>query len=421
MILKDARFVITQDEERRILEHVDVRITDNTITEIGENLRTDDEVIDCSNKAVLPGLINSHTHAAMNLFRGISDNKILQNWLEEDIFPAEDKLTDDDIYTGTLHAIREMLQTGTTCFNDMYAPEAFVADAVNETGIRAVLSRGMFDLDGVAGEKIQESRKFVESVQDYNRITPAVAPHAIYTCSEELLCKSKEQSDEFDVPLHIHLSETQQENDDCEAEHGTTPTAYLHDLGLLSARTIGAHGVWLTEHDMRLLQKTGAGIAHNPCANLKLGSGIADVLRLQAHDVTVGIGTDGVASNNNLNMFEEMKFAALLQKNRDPTRMDEQTVLDMATIDAATLLGLDQRIGSIEPGKYADLITVDLSHPSLSPYYGKRGLLSNLVFSFNGPVSDTIVHGERLVEDGNTTAVDDDVQKKVQQLTEKFS
>lgn len=406
MLLQNIRFLITQNPEREILKDVDIRVEDGRITEIGENLTTDDDVVDCSDKAVMPGLINTHTHAAMNTMRGLSDNKLLQDWLEDAIFPAEEHMDNDAVYYGTLHAIAEMVKTGTTCFNDMYAPEQPAAEAVEDAGIRAVLGRGLTDIDGDGQKKLQESKALLERYEHHDRITPVVAPHAIYTCSEELLHEARGQSEQYDTFLHTHLSETKQENDDCMAAHDMTPTAYLNDLGLLTERAVAAHAVWLTEQDMRLFQKTGAGIAHNPCSNLKLGSGIADIPRLQAHDVTLGLGTDSVASNNNLNMFEEMKFASLLQKRNDPRRMTEQAALDMATIDAAELLGLENDVGSIETGKQADLITVDLAETATSPIYGKRGILSNLVFSFHGQVTDTFVQGEPLLRNGSPNSLD---------------
>lgn len=419
MLLKDVRFLVTQNAQRDVLEHVDVRIEDGIIEEIGEDLTKDGEIMDCSNSVVLPGLVNTHTHAPMNVMRGISDNRALQSWLEDVIFPAEQAMDEDGFYHGSLHSIIEMAKTGTTCFNDMYAPETPVADAVDETGMRAVLARGMIDADGDRTEKLRESKEFIEQYQEHDRITPAVSPHAIYTCSEELLRKAQEQAEQYDTLYHIHLSETKQENEDCEAEHGMTPTAYLHDHDLLTERTIAAHGVWLTEKDMRLFQKTSAGVAHNPCSNLKLGSGIADVPRLQAHDITVGLGTDSVASNNNLNMFEEAKFASLLQKRHDPRNLTEQELLDMLTIDGAELLGLDDRIGSIEEGKQADFIRIDRDDIALSPFYGKRGLLSNLIFSFHGQVNDVFVAGDRIVQEGTMTTIDEaQVKTAVQEHAE---
>lgn len=412
MLLKDIRFLVTQNPGRDVLRNVDVRIVDGCIEEIGEGLTKDDEIVDCSDKVVMPGLVNTHTHAPMNVMRGISDNKVLQDWLEEDIFPAEEYMDHDTTYYGTTHAIMEMLRTGTTCFNDMYAPEQPVADAVQDTGMRAVLAQGMIDNTSEepggtdTEKKLAESKRFVARYEDHDRITPAVAPHAIYTCSDELLQQAKEQADQYDTLLHLHLSETMRENRECEDQHGRTPTAHLDKLDLLDGRFIGAHGVWLTDRDVELLKQAGAGIAHNPCSNLKLGSGVADVSRLRDKNISVGVATDSVASNNNLNLFEEAKMASLLQKRRDPENMTEQDVLDMLTIDGAELLNLDDQIGSIVPGKQADLTCIDVHDVSMTPRYGVRGLLSNLAFSFHGQVTDTFVAGEPLLQNGELQDID---------------
>ncbi len=412
MLLKDIRFLVTQNQNRDVLQHVDVRIEDGRITEIGESLSNDDETVDCSEKVVMPGLVNTHTHAPMNVMRGISDNKVLQDWLAEDIFPAEERMDSETVYWGAKHAILEMVRTGTTCFNDMYFMEQSVADAVEDTGMRAVLAHGIIDMPDEepvdTKKELADSKRFVARYQDHDRITPAVGPHAIYTCSEELLQQAKDQADKFDTRLHIHLSETMRENRECEEEHGRTPTAYLDKLNLLDDRFIGAHGVWLTENDVELLQETGAGIAHNPCSNLKLGSGVADIAQLREQDVVTGIATDSVASNNNLNMFEEGKTAALLQKRRDPHHMTEQDILDMLTIDGARLLNLDDEIGSIATGKCADITCIDINDVTLKPCHGVHGLLSNLVFGFHGQVSDTFVDGEPLLRDHEPQTVDVD-------------
>lgn len=399
MLLSNARYVVTQDDDRRVLEDVDIRTEDGRIEKVGKNLEADGETVDCSGKAVLPGLVNAHTHAAMTLLRGISDSKPLQRWLEDDIFPAEEEMGEEDVAAGTRLASLEMLTSGTTTFNDMYVPGDVVAEVVDDVGIRAVIGHGMMDIEGDTRETLEKSEEFVSRWSGHDLIKPSVAPHAVYTCSRELLEGSGEQAAEFDAPLHIHLSETERENRDCREEHGMSPAEYLDGLGLLNGRTVAAHGVHLSDSDIRLMAERGAGVVHNPAANLKLGSGVAPVHELREAGVTVGLGTDGVASNNSLNLFEEMKLASLMQKERDPRTLPAQDVLDMATRDDAELLGLDHEIGSIEEGKRADLVTVDLSRPEMRPIHGIDGLISNLVFSFDGTVSDVMVDGELLVRD----------------------
>lgn len=422
MLLKNIRYLVTQNAERKILENVDLLVENGEITGIGTNLDSSGhDVLDCSNRVVMPGLVNAHTHVPMTVLRGISDNKNLQDWLEQDIFPAEEKIEPGDAYYGSLLGIAEMLGTGTTCFNDMYDNMDYVAGAVDTSGIRAVLSRGVLDLDGKGRERIDEALKFVHEYQGHERITPGFAPHAVYTVSESVLRELKDYSRVFDTPYHIHVSETEKENQDCKDETGMTPVQYLDSMGIVNEDIIAAHAVWLEEKDIELLSN-GGNVVHNPAANLKLGSGIADIPEMLENDINVAIGTDGVASNNNLNLFEEAKIAALIHKREDPTAITEQDVLDMITVNGARALGLEKEIGSVAVGKKADLITIDLDKPSMTPIHGKRGVISNLVYSFNGQVSETIVDGEIVAIDGNMVRFDGEkVFEKVRSRSSKFT
>ncbi|WEL19448.1 amidohydrolase [Candidatus Nanohalococcus occultus] len=395
MILENIRFLVTQNENREILEDIDLRIEDGKITEISENIEAEDEKIDCSNKIVLPGLINCHTHVSMSLLRGVSDDKELDEWLHEEIIPRETELSPQDVYDGALLGIKEMLKSGTTCFNDMYAPEEKVAEAVDKTGIRAVLANGIIERSDI-DSRLEESREFIESFRTHPRIKPVVSPHAVYTVSENSLEKLKEQAEELDTSLHIHLSETRSENEDFKAENGERPVEFLERIGLLDENVIAAHCTHLTEEEIDLLAENSVSVSHNPCANLKLGSGIAPVPELLEKEVSVGLGTDGPASNNSFNMFEEMKFASLIQKNSDPETMSAQQVLDMATVNGAEALGLDN-IGSIERGNKADLVAVEVDE-AVKPAEKDR-IVSHLVFS-TPSVSETVVDGEVLVRDG---------------------
>lgn len=423
LLLKNIRFLVTQNEEREVLENVDVLIKHDRIFKVGKNLsdhHSPEETLDCSNKAVLPGLINTHTHASMTAFRGISDNKLLEDWLHEDIFPAEDSLTEMDAYYGAMAASIEMLKTGTTCFSDMYFHMEQVADAVEDSGIRAVLAKGLTDI-----QEEQDLDDVLDQLVDLvgrQRIKPAIAPHSIYTCSEDLLLDSKEVADKFNLLYHIHLSETEEENSDSINNRGMTPTEYLDNLGILDENTVAAHGTHLTQDDVRALAQNSVGIAHNPSANLKLGSGIADIPELRKKGVKVGLGTDGPASNNNLNLFEEAKISALLHKREDPRVIDEQEILDMMTVEAAEILGIDDELGSIERAKKADLITIDLDSSEMRPFHGKRGIISNLIYSFSGNISDTIVDGDVVVKNGEMVKNDEkQVLRELQRRAEKFS
>ncbi len=422
MILKNIRYLVTQNQERQILENIDLRIEEDRITAIGKNLHPRAEkTVNCSDKIVMPGLVNAHTHSPMTLLRGISDNKNLQDWLHQDIFPAEQKLEETDIYTGTLLAGIEMLKTGTTTFNDMYDEMEAITAAVENTGIRAVLSKGIIDKQEPKREEIDKAVEFVDKYQNHPLIKPGFAPHAVYTVREQTLRELNDYAKIFDTVYHIHVSETKKENTDCEKENGKTPIQYLESLNTLNPRFIAAHGVWLNEKDIEILRKSGSTVVHNPNANLKLGSGIAPVTKLLEEGVNVALGTDGVASNNNLNMFEEMKIAVNLQKKDSPETVTEQEVLDMATINGAKALGLSQDIGSIEIGKKADLLIIDKDKAELTPIHGKRGLISNLVYAFNGNVEHVIVNGELRVKNGELTDIDEGfVFSKARKIAEKF-
>lgn len=422
MLLKNIRFLVTQNSEREVLEKTDLRVKDGNISEIGHlDASKDEKVIDCSEKAVMPGLINAHTHASMSLLRGISDNKKLEAWLE-DIFPAEGIMEKDDIYTGALLASVEMLKTGTTAFNDMYERPDQIVEAVEKSGIRAVISRGLFDWDDKGEERIREAKEAVEKYSDHELVTPGIAPHAVYSCSLELLKDMKDFAEEHEVPYHIHVSETEKENRDLEAEEGLSPTQYLDENDLFDSSVVAAHAAWLSEEDKEIFADREANVAHNPAANLKLGSGIADIPDLVEKDVNVALGTDGPASNNNFNLFEEMKTSSLVHKLEDPRNINEQEVLDMATINGAEALALEDEIGSVEEGKKADLLILDLNDSELTPFYGKRGLVSNIVFSFTGHPEKVFVNGELVAENGDVKGVDQkDLLEKVQGKVKKFS
>lgn len=421
-LLKNVRFLVTQNEDREVLENVDVLIYQDEIYRIGKGL-TDyvnpETVIDCSEKIVIPGLINTHTHSSMTLLRGISDNTKLQEWLESYIFPAEDKIEEVDAYLGSMLASVEMLESGTTTFNDMYFYMENVADAVEDTGIRAVLSKGLTDIED--GADLYGAENLIRTYSHNERIEIGVAPHSVYTCSEELLLDAKDLADKHDTIYHIHLSETEKENQDLIEDHGMTPTEYLDELGILDEKVVAAHGTHLTEDDMDRLERKDIGLAHNPAANMKLGSGRANVIELEERGLNIGLGTDGPASNNSLNMFDEAKLSALIHKEQDPEALTEQEIFDMLTIDAAKALGIDDKVGSIEKGKKADIVTIDLNQASMRPFYRSRGAVSNLIYSFDGDVSEVFVNGELVVDSGNVQTVDrDEVFKAVQSRVPKF-
>ncbi len=373
-------------------EICDVLIENNRIKKIDAQIDFDaEQIIDASNKAILPTFHNMHTHAGMSLMRGYADDIELHTWLTEYIWPLEAHLTDDLIYHGTKLACLEMIKTGTTFFNDMYWRFNSCAKAVEEMGIRAVLTDAMIDLGDK--QKSEENKKLslnlFEDVKKYSdRIQFALGPHAIYTVSKDSLIWISKLAKEHDVKIHLHLSETQKEVDDCIAENGMRPVEYLDSIGFLSPNLIIAHAVWLSEKDMQILSERGVAVAHNPCSNMKISSGIFDWAEVEKHGILITIGTDGNCSNNNLDMLEEMKFAALLAKikSMDPTTCPARSVFDAATINGAKAFGLES--GKIEKGALADCMLIDLNNHKLVPGYN---LISDLVYSADSACIDTVI------------------------------
>ncbi len=379
-----------------------VLVVDNKIEEISTNLvdKDADIVINGQNKITMPGLINTHSHVAMTLLRGVGDDQDLQTWLNEYIWPREAKLNEELVYAGSKLAMAEMIKTGTIMFNDMYFYMEETAKAVEESGMRALLGYGMIDLFDEEKRKseLNETKKFIDECHNTadGRVQVAVAPHAPYTCSEEILKESKKLADTHNLKLHIHVSETKQEVTDLQKERNETPFEYLNNIGLLDENTIAAHGVWTTPEEMKILKEKNVSISHNPSSNMKLASGIAPINDYIKNGINVGIGTDGVSSNNNLDMFSEMKLTALLQKvnTLDPKVLPAKETFDMATKNGAKALGVNS--GEIKEGKLADIILVNTNVPHMTPV---RNPLSNIIYSALGTDVDTVIcDGKILME-----------------------
>jgi len=405
ILLRDCDWVVTQDPQRKVLRNASVRISDGRIEEIGQLKPVPkDDIIDCKRKVLIPGLINTHTHLSMTLFRGYADDLELQEWLEKKIWPLEKRLTGDMCYYGALLGSLEMTRTGTTCLVDMYFHMEKVADAVEESGLRAILSYGIIDpKDGEGkGRERRKTTDFLQHIKSMNqpRIEFAVGPHSPYTCSSETLLWSRELAEKHDALVNIHIAETRGEQAQLEREKGLRVAEHLDKIGFLCDRVLAAHSVWLTKSEVRLFGRRGVRVAHCPVSNMKLaGGGVAPVPEMWEAGVPVGLGTDGPASNNGLDMFDTMKICALVHKAHrwDPTVANAQRVLDMATIEGARAIGKEKEIGSIEIGKRADLVLVDLKDPNMIPIHGKETVVSDLVYSANGYNADTTIVDGRVL------------------------
>lgn len=410
-----AAYVVTLDEAKRILTPGAVAVQGDTIVAVGppsevEAAHQPARVLDYPLGLILPGLINAHTHAAMSLFRGLADDLPLEDWLNSHIFPAERHLDREVVYWGTKLAVAEMLLSGTTCFCDMYLFADAVARAAAETGIRAVVGEVLYDFPSPNYGPPAEGLKFSENLHrayvGHPRVRVAIMPHAIYTCSPELLSDAGELAARLDTLLVTHLAETAKEVAYSRTAFGLTPVQHLHRLGLLSPRLLADHCVVLSEEDLELLSASGAGVAHCPESNMKLASGVAPVTAMLRHGIPVGLGADGCASNNNLDLFQEMDTAAKLQKVHllDPTALPAPAALSLATTLGAKVLGLADRVGRLAPGYKADVIVLDLDQPHLTPLYDP---FSHLVYAARGSdVTTVMVDGRLLVEDRQLLAFD---------------
>ena len=371
------------------------------------------ETVDARGMAIMPGLVNAHTHAPMVLFRGIADDRDLMDWLQNFIFPAEAKNVDAEfVRWGTRLAAAEMIRSGTTTFADMYYFEADIAREVRAAGLRGVLGETLIDFPAPDNktwdEAIAYMRQYAEEFRGDPLITAAVAPHAPFTVSREHLQQVRALATELNIPILIHVSETTDElKQVAERANGLTPGRYLDQIGFLGPDVVAAHGVWLTSEEIRIFADKGVGIVHNPESNMMLASGVAPIAEFRAAGIELGLGTDGPAgSNNNLDMFEEMASAARLAKvtSKDPRALGARHVLEMATIGGARALGLSEKIGTLEPGKRADVILVDLSAPKTQPLYSVE---SAIVYAASGDdVVMTIVEGRVLMRDRRVLTVD---------------
>jgi 5-methylthioadenosine/S-adenosylhomocysteine deaminase len=412
-----GRYVITEDARHRVIENGAVAVRGDRIVGVGTKRDIDSRFqpkqrVDRPEAILAPGLINTHTHAAMSLLRGVADDLNLQDWLNKFIFPAESKnLSRDYVRWGTRLGVLEMLLGGTTTFTDMYYFEDVVAEVAKEAGMRGVLGETIIRFPVADAKTPADALRFTEGYLMRYRNDPlvvaAVAPHAIYTNSDETLKAARALANKYGAPLLIHVSETKKENEDEMATRRMTPVQALDALGVFKGRTVAAHCVWVNDADIGILKARGVGVAHNPSSNAKLASGVAPVPKMRALGIAVGLGTDGPAgSNNDFNLFEEMDLSVKLQNvsTLNPQALSAEAALEMGTIGGARALGLDKEIGSLVAGKRADLISVRTDRPHAVPMYNP---VSQMVYALKADdVRDVMVNGRLVVRDGQSLTLD---------------
>lgn len=408
--------VITWDDELKITKNATVKTDGSKISYVGSkaddiNESITDIRIDGTGKVLIPGFVNAHTHIPMTLLRSYADDLNLQTWLFDHIFKIEDKLNDDDVYWGTQLGMLEMIAGGTTCFCDMYYFVDKIANATSESGMRALLSRGLTndsDIDDYSDDyRIKEAiDTFTQwNGADNNRIRVSFAPHAIYTCAPNYIRAIRDTAQKLGAYIHVHIDETMKEHNDSLSQYGMTPVQHLNSIGLFDLPTIAAHCVHVTDEDMDIMKEKNVSFVHNPGSNLKLGSGIAPVPKALQKGLNVALGTDGASSNNNLNMWEEMNLAALIHKGvtMDPLAVKAEEAFKMATVNGARALGFNT-VGQIKQGFNADMVLIDISKPH---YFPEHNLVSNLSYSAQASDVETVfVDGKILYDKGEYKTLD---------------
>ncbi len=415
-LILTGQYLLTMDKEQALIEEGGIAIGGDTVLAVGKGreLRArypGATVIAEPHGLIMPGLINVHTHAAMSLFRGLADDLPLMQWLQEYIFPVEATLTGEVVYQATLLSLCEMIKSGTTSFCDMYLFAGDVARAVELSGMRAWLGEVLYDFPSPHYGELENgfayTRELLDRYRHHPLITVTLDPHAVYTCSPDLLTRLGAMAREEGALYVIHLSENEEEVRTCRERYGRTPVEHLEALGLLGPQVVAAHCVILSEAEIALLAERGVKVAHCPESNMKLASGIAPVVQMQAAGITVGLGTDGSASNNDVDMFGEMNTAAKIHKvaRMDPTVMNAATTLHAATLGGAAVLGADASIGSLEVGKKADCIVLDLNQPHLTPMYHP---VSHLVYAARGSdVIHSVINGRVVMRDRQLQTLDE--------------
>lgn len=397
-----------------------IYIEDEKIIHIGylDDFKAD-RVINGENYITMPGFINAHTHVAMSYFRNYGDDNDLMTWLNDYIFPAEEKLTSEIVYNASLLSFAEMIKSGTTCFADMYFFEESTIKALEIAKLRGQIARGLTspDLNEINLIENINLHKTYNGLND--KIEIALGPHAIYTNNEDYLKKIADVSKEYNIPIHIHLSETKIENDECLKKYGKSPCEVFDECGIFDARVIAAHGVHLSDNDLDILKEKNVSIVHNPSSNLKLSSGICDVSRLINKGINVCLGTDSASSNNKQSMIKEIEIASLISKLKSADNLKAYEVLKMATINGARALGLDDKIGTIEVGKNADIVMIDIDNINHIP---NNNLLASICYStYQSDISYVMIDGDIVYENGELKYInEDELKNKAQKLSGKL-
>jgi len=394
-LIKNA-YILDMVEDTANIRKSDILINNNIIEKIDIEIEDETaEKINAKNMIVMPGLVNTHTHLAMSIFRGYKDDRKLMDWLENAIFPVEDQLEPDDIYWNSYLSCLEMIKSGTTTCNDMYFGMNKVIEAIDATGLRAVVAWCL--TDDAIGDKVEKTREYAKKYNVENsRIKIFTSPHAPYTCNPDTIKLCVDLAKELNTGLHIHLSETLDEEKTIYDRYDKRGTEYLNDLGVFDVPVVLAHGIYISDTDIDILKNIKGGISHNPISNCKLSSGICDVVKLRKNGINVGLGTDGIGSTTTLDMFEEMKTAAYLQKvkTKRPTSITAYEILKMATIEGAKVLGMEDEIGTLEVGKKADMIFIKTDKIHLCP---DNDVCTNIVYSANGADVDSVMIDGNLI------------------------
>lgn len=420
ILIKNANLLDMVTEQSNIRKS-DILINDNIIEKIDTNINIETErIIDANNMVVMPGFVNTHTHLAMSLFKGYKDDRELMDWLENAIFPVEDKLTEEDIYWNSKLACLELIKTGTTTCNDMYFKMHKTIDAVQDTGMRAVICWSLTD-DSIK-DKLEKTREYFKKYNHGNsKIKIYVSPHAPYTCNPDTVKLCVDLAKELNTGIHTHLSETLDEENIIREKYGKRSTEYLRDIGVFEVPVILAHCVHLSDSDVEIIKNIKGGVSHNPISNCKLSSGICDIIKLRENNINVGLGTDGSGSTTTLDMFEEMKLAAYLQKIKtmEPTSISAYSILKMATIEGAKVLGLNNEIGTLETGKKADMIFIDMNKVHTCP---ENDICTNLVYSANGADIDTvIIDGKVIMKNRELLGINEkEVKNQVREIAKRL-